>query len=92
MPCLLDCTAAASFTAAGAGLPTERLVLLDRSGEDRRACVECRDLTGHGLTGCWYRADPPAEAHFQHSTNTVKPLAFSAIAVGASGLSELALA
>ncbi len=31
------------------------------------------------------------EAHSQHSTSTVKPLAFSAIAVGASGLSELAL-
>jgi hypothetical protein len=31
------------------------------------------------------------EAYFQHSTNTVKPLAFSAIAVVASGFSELAL-
>jgi hypothetical protein len=29
----------------------ERLVLRDRDGDDRRACVECRNLAGHVSTG-----------------------------------------
>ena len=36
-------------------------------------------------------ANSLAMAYFQHATNTVKPLAFSAIAVDAMALSELAV-
>ena len=79
------------FIADEAGRLAERLVQRDRDGDDRRACVECRNLAGHVSTGLRGRAALLVESHFQHSTNTVKPLAFSAIAVGASGLSELAL-
>ena len=59
----------ASFTNKGLSLAdaertADRLVIRDREGDDRRLCLECSHLQGHGRRRCgnWQAADVAREA------------------------------
>jgi len=61
-------TRLARFTTKGLSLPdaeqlADRVVIRDRNNDDRRLCLECNHLQGHGRLRCnnWQQADIPPD-------------------------------